>query len=362
MDNKTIKSWKVTGPNELKLVDHVITTNVPAGKIRVAPMFVGSCGSDMDLIRKGGKHSSHKGEAKPIIVGHELCGKITAIADGIEGFAVGDIVVVEPALPCEQCHDCQAGMYNTCKTTGYWATPPVDGCFVEEIDVLPKWTYKVPDGLDPMVASLTEPLGACVEAIFGESTRHPQIEMDSWILILGGGNIAMGVVFALKSLFSLDKVILAARKESDLCFAQSLGVKHVVQIGNHGKTVEAMEEIRSISGGGVKSVIECTGSNDVLNAVINLRILRGYGKIVGVGCHASVEIDIAVLRRSAGQFATVRRSLRKFHKTLEMLAAHQEEAKKLIGRVGSFDQLDDVLLGTGGTATGTNGPKTVIAF
>ncbi len=360
-DVKSVKAWKVTGPNEINLMDHVIPEAVPAGKLRIKPMFVGSCGSDLDLIRHGGKHSSHKGETKPIIAGHELCGKVIGLGAGVANFEVGDIVVVEPAMPCEHCHDCESGHYNTCKTTGYWATPPVDGCFVQELDVLPKWVFKVPANLDPMVASLTEPLGACLEAIYGESTTHPQVEVDNWILILGGGNIAMGILYGLTSLFGASKVILAARKQSDLDFATSLGCKHVVKIGNKEETKVALEEVRTLSGGGVKTVIECTGVNDLLTAVIKERILRGYGKIIGVGCHSSVEIDIALLRRSAASFVTVRRSLHKFPKTLQLLSDHAEVARSLIGRVGSFNELDQVLLHNGGKVVG-NGPKTVIEF
>ncbi len=360
-DVMKVQAWKVTGPNTLELMEHEIPATVPAGKLRVKPMFVGSCGSDLDLIRHGGKHSSHQGETKPIIPGHELCGKITGIGDGVAGFNIGDIVVVEPAMPCEHCHDCRDGSYNTCKTTGYWATPPIDGCFVQELDVLPKWTFKVPSNLDPMVASLTEPLGACLEAIYGESTTHPQIEVDNWILILGGGNIAMGILYGLISLFGSSKVILAARKDADLAFATSLGCKHVVKIGNKEETKAAIEEVRTISGGGVKTVIECTGVNDLLSAVINERILRGYGKIIGVGCHSTVEIDVALLRRSSGQFLTVRRSNRKFEKTLALLSEHSDVARSLIGRVGKFAELDQVLLHGAGEIVG-NGPKTVIAF
>ena len=359
---KTIKAWKITATDVVSLTDHEIAGSVPAGKLRVQPLFCGVCGSDDELIRKGGAHSAHSGPCNHIIPGHELCGKVVEFGEGVTGFELGDTVVVEPALPCGECPDCKSGAYNCCRATGYWATPPVDGCFAQFIDVLPRWTFKVPAGLDPMIASLTEPLGACVEAVFGGSRVHPQIETDQWTLILGGGNIAMGVLFTLKALFSTEKVIVAARKQADLDFAVKIGAKHVVLIGDDERTAAAMKQVAEIAHGGVKNIIECTGTNEVIRNVLKSGILLGYGNVVAVGCQYVCEIDFAWLRRRSGKLITVRRSNDKFKRTLEMLSEHQEAARLLIGKVGTFDKLDDALLKGGGEPTGTDGPKTVIRF
>lgn len=366
---KNVKAWKITAPNLLALSGHEIPAAVPAGKLRVKPLYCGVCGSDDELVRKGGAHSAHSGPCQHIIPGHELCGQVVEVGDGVTGFNSGDVVVVEPALPCGECPDCKSGAYNCCKKTGYWATPPVDGCLVELIDVLPRWTVKVPEGLDPMVASLTEPLGACVEAVFGGSRVHPQIETDQWTLILGGGNIAMGVLFTLRALFSTEKVIVAARKQEDLDFASRLGAKHVVQIGDDQRSGAAMKEVEQIAHGGVKNIIECTGTNQVIRNVLKSGILLGYGNVVAVGCQYVCEIDFAWLRRRSGKLITVRRSNEKFKRTLDMLAENQAVARTLIGRVAAFEQFGELAVQTAqgkpvtvGEDTGTGGPKTVVRF
>jgi threonine dehydrogenase-like Zn-dependent dehydrogenase len=368
MITKQVPAWKITGPNQLAFGEHTISATPAAGFIRVTPLYVGICGSDTDLCCSGGKHSSHKGETKPIIPGHELCGRITAIGEGVEGFAAGEIVVVEPALPCGKCIDCRRGAYNCCKTTGYWATPPVDGCFVKEIDVLPRWTYKVPADMDPMLASLTEPLAACVEAIYAGSKSRTQMPIDEHILILGGGNIAMGVALVLGDLINPNKVIIAARKQSDLDFAKKLGIHNVVQLGDAEQNKAAMKKVLEITGrgnpmdGGVGSIVECTGSEQVLSAAIEARVVFGYGRIIGVGCHGKIPVDIPLLRRSAISFVPVRRSNDKFGKTMRIIQDNKERARLLIGRIGKFEELDKVLLNGAGESTGTGGPKTVIRF
>jgi L-iditol 2-dehydrogenase len=362
MSVKSVPAWKIVGKNQLAFTEHQIPASPNAGLIRVAPLYVGICGSDMELCKSGGVHSSHKGEVKPIIPGHELCGKIVALGAGVDGFEVGDIVVVEPAVPCGKCVDCRRGAYNTCKTTGYWSTPPVDGCLSTEVDVLPLWTYPVARDLDPMLAVLTEPLAACVEAVYGGSRSRTIMPIDEYILIVGGGNIAMGIAFVLSDLINPSRVILAARKQSDLDFANRLGIKHTVQIGDAEKTRIAMEKVREISEGGVGSIIEGTGAGDVLTSIIESRVFLGYGRIIAIGCHAKMPIDIPLLRRSGVSFIPIRRSCDKFPKTMRIIRDNAERARLLIGRIGKFDELDKVMLEGAGEKTGTNGPKTIIKF
>lgn len=365
--NKTVAAWKVVGPHEVKLCDHTIPAKPPAGMLRVQPLFVGVCGSDLDLVKSGGKHSSHAGEPQPIIPGHEMCGKVVAVGRGVTGFKCDDVVVVEPALPCGECVDCLRGDYNCCKTTGYWGTPPVDGCFVREIDVWPQWTLKVLAGLDPMLAALVEPLAACVEAIYNGG-KAPQIPVHEHVLILGGGNIAMGVAFVLNDLINPERVIVAARKEHDLMFARSLGIRHVIQLGDAEHNKAAMQKVLDITGNGnpkargVGAIVECTGAESILSAAIEARVLFGYGRIIGVGCHGKIPVDIPLLRRSAISFIPVRRSRDKFGRTLSLIDRNRERAGQLIGRIAGFEDLEQVLLNKSGELTGTGGPKTMIRF
>jgi L-iditol 2-dehydrogenase len=351
---KTVFAWEIWAPNSIRLVQREIPVSPGRGLIRGIPLYIGICGSDSDLLRSGGQHSASK-EIRPIIPGHELCAVVTALGEGVHdcGIKVGDVVVVEPSVPCDCCIDCARGNYNTCLETQYWGTPPTDGCFQQEVDFLPRWTYRVPEGMDPLIASLTEPLAACMEAV----NRAGTIVEDEYLLIVGGGNIAMGLAFILSQLHR--NIILAARSDSDLNFAANkLGIPHVVNLGRS----DALEIIRQISNGLLTVAFECTGAEPVLQRIIDERVLVGYGKLVAVGCLGLTPVNIPLLRRSSLDFLPVRRSRRMFQRTLDFLAQHQEQARALIGKIGDFWHLNDVMLNKGGVSTGTAGPKTVIAL
>ena len=79
----------------------------------------GVCGTDL-------KYASGRIAAPyPIILGHEVVGRVAAIgavAAGRHGLAVGDRVLVESSIPCWHCPECRSGAYRLCPTKGGYGT------------------------------------------------------------------------------------------------------------------------------------------------------------------------------------------------------------------------------------------------
>ncbi|APA99971.1 alcohol dehydrogenase catalytic domain-containing protein [Nocardia seriolae] len=68
-------------------------TPVPGrGEIAVAPERVSLCGTDIQILRRDRDDPA-------AVVGHEGAARVAAVGDGVEGFAVGDRVVVNPTHP-----------------------------------------------------------------------------------------------------------------------------------------------------------------------------------------------------------------------------------------------------------------------
>jgi L-iditol 2-dehydrogenase len=44
------------------------------------------------------------------IGGHEFCGRVEALADGVNAVAVGDVVSIDPRIACGTCLRCRAGL------------------------------------------------------------------------------------------------------------------------------------------------------------------------------------------------------------------------------------------------------------
>lgn len=134
----------------------------------------------------------------PRIFGHETAGEIVAVGEGVEGYVVGDRVVVFHHIPCGECFYCRKRLYAQCPTykkVGVTAGfEPAGGGFAEYVRVM-DWIVargmeKIPDGVSYDVATFVEPLNTCLKAVVG---CRPQ--PDDVVLVLGQGPI--GLIFTM---------------------------------------------------------------------------------------------------------------------------------------------------------------------
>ena len=101
----------IHAPKDLR-VESVVTESVEAGQIRVRVRKGGICGSDLHYFNHGGFGTIRIKE--PMVLGHEIAGRVEQIAGGVGGVAVGDRVAVSPSRPCGACTYCQQGLQNHC--------------------------------------------------------------------------------------------------------------------------------------------------------------------------------------------------------------------------------------------------------
>ena len=64
---------------------------------------------------------------EPMVIGHESAGTVVEVGEGVSPERVGELVALEPGVPCRRCPQCLRGRYNLCPDVIFFATPPVDG-------------------------------------------------------------------------------------------------------------------------------------------------------------------------------------------------------------------------------------------
>ena len=96
------------------------------GQIRVRVLACGVCRTDLHVV--DGDLTEPK---RPIIPGHEIVGRVDAIGDGVEGFALDQRVGI-PWLghTCGHCRYCQSGAENLCDEPGFTGYQ-IDGGYAE---------------------------------------------------------------------------------------------------------------------------------------------------------------------------------------------------------------------------------------
>jgi L-iditol 2-dehydrogenase len=155
-----MKVARFHAPGDVRIEDAEEPAAGPGG-LTLRVRACSTCGTDVKIFRFGHHHI-----VPPRVIGHEIAGEVVQVGDGATGgWRVGDRVQVIAAIPCGHCDDCRRGRPTICpdqQSMGYH----YDGGFAEYMAVPAKvlavdGVHRIPDQLDYVSASVTEPL-ACV--------------------------------------------------------------------------------------------------------------------------------------------------------------------------------------------------------
>ena len=112
-----------------------------ACQVLVAVNACGVCRTDLHIL--DGELTRPK---LPLVMGHQIVGRVVTAGDGVEGFTVGDRVGI-PWLgwTCGECRYCLSGRENLCdraRFTGY----DIDGGYAELAVADERYCFAIPDG------------------------------------------------------------------------------------------------------------------------------------------------------------------------------------------------------------------------
>lgn len=149
------------------------------GQVGVDVGWVGLCGTDLHIVE-----GSHPRARFPLVLGHELVGRAVA------GSHRGRLVVVDPLIACGRCVACSIGQGHVCANLRLVGIDR-DGGLSGRVVVDPDRLHPVPDGLDPVVAALAEPLAVAIHA-----TRRATVRPGDRVVIMGAGPIGLLLAMA----------------------------------------------------------------------------------------------------------------------------------------------------------------------
>ena len=155
----------------------------------------------------------------PVIVGHQLVGRVIEKGEGARLLRTGDRVGVAWIYSaCGECPYCLAGDENLCaefKATGRDA----DGGYAEYMAVRETFAYRIPDGFADAEAA---PL-LCAGAIGYRSLRLTGLQDGQCLGLTGFGASAHLVLQMARHLYPKARVLVFARNAEEREFARELG-------------------------------------------------------------------------------------------------------------------------------------------
>ncbi|MDQ6681653.1 MAG: L-threonine 3-dehydrogenase [Chloroflexota bacterium] len=218
----------------------------------------------------------------PVILGHELAGRVVGIGSGVTRVREGDLVGVESHLVDWSCAQCRAGNEHLCRNLRVIGAH-VDGGFAEYV-VIPETNAIESNGLDPAVVALQEPMGNAVHAAFVEP-----IEFRT-VLVTGCGPIGLCAVGIARA---ADAALVIATDTEP--YRLELAARMGADLALDATDPETPRRIADATGGdGVEVVLEMSGAGTALNQALGV-VTRG-GRISLLGIFSEpVRVDLSDL-------------------------------------------------------------------
>ena len=206
---------------------------------------------------------------KPLILGHEIAGRVVEKGASVEHLEVGDHVGVPWVhWTCGECEYCRGGNENLCvkqQITGV----TVDGGYAEFVKAPASHALKIPEGLSCIDAA---PL-FCAGVTVYRALRQAKIQAGQRLAVFGVGGLGHLAVQIGEGLGAIVTAIDVS--DEKLALAKSLGASATLNAG----TADVVKELRRA--GGVHAALVTSAAKAAYDTAF--RCVRPSGMLLVVG-------------------------------------------------------------------------------
>ena len=205
--------WLENNKIDLRDIPQLRKQNEALIKIRKA----GICSTDLELVKGYYPYTG--------ILGHEFVGEVVSltatslpVGDGL-GVRVGDRVVGEINVACNECEQCLNGRSTHCENRTVLGIINRDGTFAEYTSLPISNLHRVPESVSDEMAVFTEPLAAALEI-----QQQIQINPTDRVLLIGAGRLGQ-LIAQTMALTGCDlRVVARHKRQLDLLKARGIGI------------------------------------------------------------------------------------------------------------------------------------------
>lgn len=277
---------------------------------KVKVRYGGICASDVGMVRLTESPALSPFGSERFTIGHENVGTLVEVGEQVEGFAVGDRVVVDPVLACAArgmnppCKACQEGQFPRCENITEGNLSPgvqIGAC----ADTGGSWSpylvahrsqlFHVPESVSDENALLVEPFCSALHPVIRNLPRD-----EDTALVIGAGTISICALAALRALDSGARVIVLAKYPFQGELARQYGADEVAYLDKEGKYYNSIADLvdgklfqpmlgKPVMIGGADVTYDCVGSEVSIRDA--LWLTRAGGTIVQIGLGSTGKID-----------------------------------------------------------------------
>jgi Zn-dependent alcohol dehydrogenase len=261
-----------------------------AGEVLVEIKAAGLCHTD---------HTSLNWK-RPLIMGHEGAGVVAEVGDGVAHVKPGDRVVLNWAIPCGHCFQCQNGHAVLCeesrpayvmeRSRGHahaegtlWRGTPIDRSF--NIGTLSELALVRGEAVTPLTVEMPWNsaciVGCGVMTGFGSATNVAKIRPGSSVVVIGCGGVGLNIIQGAR-LCGAATMIAVDLHESSLNNAKRFGATHCIQASKEDRELRAaVDSVKQLTAGrGADYAFEATSVPHL--AFVPLLMVRNGGAAIQV--------------------------------------------------------------------------------
>ncbi|MCR4397453.1 MAG: galactitol-1-phosphate 5-dehydrogenase [Firmicutes bacterium] len=235
------------------------------GEVLMRVLAAGICGSDVSRYGKIGPYKP------PLIMGHEVFGRVEGKGAGVEDVTVGETGVLVPLVPCGKCPSCRTGRYSLCDDYDLFGARR-DGGFAGYIRCPRDNFFRVEGDLPAEEAVFVEPVATAAHALMNVGVRA-----GDTVAFFGGG--VMGMLGAqVAATMGASSVFLVDISGDKIRLAKKVTGAETID----ASLVDPVKQILDMTGGmGVDVAVEASGATAAQEQV--LLVPKKGGRVVYLG-------------------------------------------------------------------------------
>ena len=294
--------YRLTQPRKFEI--EFTDIDIFSGEVIVRPTYLSICNADQRYYQ-GTRDPKVLAKKLPMALIHEGIGEV--VYSPTDEFKAGDRVIMIPNTPTQD-DEIIAENY---RLSSKFRASGFDGFMQEFVSIKPDRLVKLPDTIDPAVASFTEIVSVSVHAI----TRFDRIAHSrrDVIGVWGDGNLSYMTSIFLKKFFPESKVYVfgvVPTKLSDFTFVDGTFLTNSIPDNLH-----------------IDHAFECVGGNGsqiAIDQIIDCINPEGTISILGVSEYAVPINTRMILEKGLRRFGSSRSGREDFIRTVEMYEKYPE--------------------------------------
>ncbi len=288
-------------------------------EVQVQVVRGGICGSDLHYYNHGGFGPVKLRE--PMILGHEVAGRIVATGSEVTDLQSGQLVAISPSRPCDACDYCLQGMQNHCLNMRFYGSampfPHIQGAFRELVTAGASQCADASQ-LSEAEAAMAEPLAVAIHAM----NRAGSL-VGKRVLITGCGPIGLLCVLAARAVGAVE-IVATDIAPFALTMAVTAGADQTINVSTNESPLQAFTENK----GYFDTLFECSGVASALASAIPA--IKPRGTVVQLGLGGDMKLPMQAITAKELSLTGSFRFHEAFHTGVEWMKKQRIDVKPLI--------------------------------